>query len=156
MWIEIAFTSSLCGRYTMSPPIRRCGLKFPIRFTIIRVVACHLPYGGVDWNLALESISFRAWSCHLLYGGVDWNSIDDYYVADNDSHLLYGGVDWNLYCGQPVGNRQLGHLPITFTNVSFIDFTRPLWVSDISILSTDSPLDFKWWIANNIATPKAN
>jgi len=29
-------------------------------------------------------------------------------------------------------------------NVSFIAFTKPLWASDITILSPDSPLDFKY------------
>ena len=102
---------------TMSPPIRRCGLKYLLLTVYLcqlsrvtsytevwieismtasscRCTLRHLLYGGVDWNPVPISIN-RAPTCHLLYGGVDWNSNIIISTFTISCHLLYGGVDWN-------------------------------------------------------------
>ena len=78
-----------------SPPIRRCGLKLNLSGNLSKACKCHLLYGGVDWN-SFSCLSLCFLTRHLLYGGVDWNlqqHIDCLFV---NSHLLYGGVDWNI------------------------------------------------------------
>ena len=56
VWIEITILAINTLSAKVSPPIRRCGLKFNLVPKLISVSFCHLLYGGVDWNWLISCI----------------------------------------------------------------------------------------------------
>ena len=115
VWIEITGKAKAGVGAFVSPPTRRCGLKY-MGYRRNYGPECHLLRGGVDWNsdafwcmsgalrspptrrcgLKLICIHWMRYMLrHLLRGGVDWNYSFLKMNLLKSCHLLRGGVDWN-------------------------------------------------------------